>query len=95
MSNILLSLATFFAKFPDKNLIVAYSGGIDSQVLLHALSELKKQLKIDQSILVCHINHGLSENAKMWQNFAQQQCSLLGFPLKIIQVKLEKVPQKA
>lgn len=45
---------------------VAYSGGLDSTVLLHALTILGVQCK------AIHINHGLSINADIWQ----RQCSV-------------------
>ena len=43
--------------------IVAYSGGADSHVLLHALASLE----LPQEILALHVNHGLSPNADNWQ----------------------------
>ena len=42
---------------------IAYSGGLDSHVLLHACAELHKQYAI--TFKAIHINHGLSSNAPM------------------------------
>jgi tRNA(Ile)-lysidine synthase len=95
MSDILSSLETLFVNYPDNNLLVAYSGGVDSQVLLHALATLKTQKRINQSITVCHVNHGLSDNAKTWQEFAVQQCKLVGFPLHICEVNVENISQQS
>jgi len=64
-------------------LIIAYSGGIDSQVLLHALTQLKKNKLISNDMTVCHVNHGLSENAEQWQRFAQQECDKLSVDLVV------------
>ena len=47
------------------NIIIAYSGGVDSQVLLHAIAQLKKQ-QLNNNVTVCHVNHGLSNNAGQW-----------------------------
>lgn len=66
-----------------KTIHIAYSGGLDSSVLLHlyANAELKSTLN------VIHINHKLSPNAKQWQQHCQQQCDALNLPLQIIPVK--------
>ncbi|NMP33246.1 tRNA lysidine(34) synthetase TilS [Thalassotalea sp. M1531] len=70
-------------------LVVAYSGGVDSQVLLHLLYQLKSQLTPFPQIKVCHVNHGLSENAEQWQEFAKQQCSQFGFEIEVVAVELD------
>lgn len=51
-------------------IIVGFSGGLDSTVLLHALAAtcLKKK------ILAVHINHGISPNAHLWQQHCEQFC---------------------
>ncbi len=48
---------------------IAYSGGVDSQVLLF-LS--KKYLKGD--ITALHVNHGISKNAKEWERKSKDYC---------------------
>jgi len=95
MADILTSLESFFLDYSNSNLVVAYSGGVDSQVLLHALAQLKKQQRLNQNIHICHVNHGLSDNANAWQEFATQQCLQANFPLTICQVELELKPQQS
>lgn len=56
---------------------VAYSGGLDSQVLLQSLVKLLGA----ESITAVHINHQLSENADQWQQHCQSCCSELGVAL--------------
>ena len=68
------TLRHFFSNYPTQSLLIAYSGGIDSQVLLHSLATLKKQNTINTNVRVCHIDHGLSANATNWQKFAKEQC---------------------
>ena len=41
MSIIQTSLISFFKSYTNRPIVVAYSGGIDSQVLLHCLAQLK------------------------------------------------------
>ena len=68
------TLNAIFDSHGNVDLIIAYSGGIDSQVLLHALMQLQQNNVINNDITVCHVNHGLSQNAVYWQKFAQQEC---------------------
>ena len=51
---------------------VAYSGGIDSSVLLHALGQQRDQLQSE--LIAIHINHGLSPNAEHWVQHCQSFC---------------------
>lgn len=88
-------LLAFFKNTDEKPIIVAYSGGVDSQVLLAALSTLKQQKKLPNAITVCHVNHGLSTNADDWQQFAEQQCQQFSLPLVVHKLSLEKQPQQS
>jgi tRNA(Ile)-lysidine synthase len=76
------TLKPLLEKYESIELVVAYSGGIDSQVLLHVLAHLYQQKLISNQITVCHVNHGLNENAATWQTFAEQQCAKL--PVKFV-----------
>ncbi len=57
-------------------LYLAYSGGCDSQVLLHLLDTYTKSQGLTLKAL--HLNHGLSSNAAAWQSFCHAQCDSLG-----------------
>ncbi|TKB44144.1 tRNA lysidine(34) synthetase TilS [Thalassotalea mangrovi] len=87
------ALLKFFAEpqLVQKNLLVAYSGGLDSQVLLHALASLKQQGHIATDICAVHINHGLSRNADHWQSFTRQQCEMLDVDYRAIRVDVNNV----
>ena len=95
MNTIETALLTFFSQRANQAIIVAYSGGVDSQVLLAALSKLKQQEKLSQNVKVCHVNHGLSANAPSWQDFATEQCQQFSLPLTIHQLALKKLPQQS
>lgn len=58
-------------------ILVGFSGGLDSTVLLHLLCELLPP----ERITAVHIHHGLSENADDWQQHAKALCQSLGVRL--------------
>ena len=64
-----------------QQIVVGFSGGLDSSVLLHSLSQ-----KVEaHRIMAIHINHGLSENADHWQAHAEDFCQSLGVsPFKLL-----------
>lgn len=63
-------------------ILVAYSGGLDSSVLLHACVQLLSSSKIS-TLNAIHVNHGLSDHADNWQNHCQQVCDLYNVPLLV------------
>lgn len=68
-----------------KRFIVAYSGGLDSHVLLHMISVLRADLD-QRAIMAVHVNHGLSDNAQQWVAHCQAQCEKLGVPLQQFEI---------
>lgn len=77
-----------------RTLTVAYSGGIDSQVLLALtcqLSQLYPQLKLN----AIHVNHGLSTSAHEWQIHCEQQCAQRNVPLKIANVAVKPAARES
>jgi tRNA(Ile)-lysidine synthase len=88
MSKLTTSILTLLKQFPDWPITIAYSGGVDSQVLLHAIAVLRDKQQISNTIIACHVNHGLSANAEKWVEFAQAQCKDLNVPLVVTSVNL-------
>lgn len=72
----------------DQHWVVAYSGGKDSSVLAHLLSELKRRGLVSQVTLL-HIHHGLQEQADDWQMHCEKQAEKfsLGFACQRVEVK--------
>lgn len=95
MTNIESALVSAINNYPKIPLIIAYSGGVDSQVLLHALAKLKHAKKILHKVTVCHVNHGLSANASKWQAFAEQECKKLNLTFVACQVDLQLQAQQS
>jgi tRNA(Ile)-lysidine synthase len=66
---------------------VAYSGGLDSSVLLHLLAEARQLLGF--SLTAVHVHHGLSNQADAWVRHCTQVCSALDVPLAIHHVDVQ------
>ena len=75
-------------KCANPNLVLAFSGGLDSTVLLHLLVSINKSFPFQLS--AHHVHHGLSPNADSWANFCTEFCAKLNVPLTISNVKVEQ-----
>lgn len=64
---------------------VAYSGGLDSSLLLQALVHLQPR----QPILALHVHHGLSPNADAWAEHCRRQCQQLGVTCQVARVEVQ------
>lgn len=81
MKNINDLIKRFFEKFTDKKTMwVAYSGGVDSHVLLHALAHNNIR---QHDIRAIHIHHGLQAEADAWREHSIQQADFLNIPIEI------------
>ena len=71
-----------------RHLLVAFSGGLDSSVLLHLLVGLRQQLP-DLQLRAVHVHHGLSAFADQWVAHCQQQCAVWQLPLVVQHVQVD------
>ncbi|MBI5451263.1 MAG: tRNA lysidine(34) synthetase TilS [Gammaproteobacteria bacterium] len=71
-------------------LVVAYSGGMDSHVLLHALHAVRDQLAAP--VTAVHVHHGLQTQADHWVDHCRGVCQALQIPLHIITVDARARP---
>lgn len=67
--------------------LVAYSGGVDSLVLLRMLAELPNA----PPLVAVHINHQLQAEANRWEQHCRQQAESLGIEFYCQRVQLESV----
>ncbi|WBA86795.1 tRNA lysidine(34) synthetase TilS [Endozoicomonas sp. GU-1] len=67
---------------------VAFSGGVDSTVLLHLLACLRDQGDI-ADVCAVHVHHGLSRYADQWAEHCHSVCEQWQIPLTIARVSLE------
>ena len=65
---------------------VAYSGGLDSSVLLHAVCNLQ----LEVPVFAIHIHHGLSKHADQWLEHCQASCDQYQIELFAHKVNLSR-----
>ncbi|NZA28055.1 tRNA lysidine(34) synthetase TilS [Luteimonas sp. SJ-92] len=66
-------------------LLIGYSGGVDSTVLLHALLESRAPGR-SRGLRAIHVHHGLQPEADAWAAHCRRTCDALGVPLRIVRV---------
>lgn len=69
-----------------KRLVLGFSGGLDSAVLLHIVHQLAPALGV--TLLAIHVHHGLSANAGKWVIHVQDFCQQRGIEYLIKRVKV-------
>jgi tRNA(Ile)-lysidine synthase len=73
---------------PCRHYWVAYSGGLDSHVLLHALATLRPHFSAQLNAV--HIHHGLNPLADQWAQHCQQVCADLEIPCTVRAVNIPR-----
>lgn len=74
---------------PTPKIWVAYSGGVDSHVLLHALVQLRDNgflFSKTSGIAAIHIHHGLHPQAEVWLEHCQTVCQKLDVSCETVRV---------
>ena len=66
--------------------VVAFSGGLDSSVLLLLMVQLRNAAPDFPPLSALHIHHGISANADQWTTHCQQVCDRYDVPLDIQRV---------
>ena len=70
---------------PVKKILVAYSGGLDSHVLLHLLSRISRD---EFDLRAVYINHGLQIQSDDWVEHCKQVCENLSIPYTSLNLSL-------
>lgn len=66
---------------------IAYSGGLDSTVLLHLLVDLAKTQPLPP-LRAIHVHHGLQAAADAWPAHCQAVCDAAGVALRVMHVQV-------
>ncbi|ADV33689.1 tRNA(Ile)-lysidine synthase [Candidatus Blochmanniella vafra str. BVAF] len=77
-----------------RNLLLSYSGGLDSTVLLDILTTLTKNSQIWMKsrkfplfLKAVYVHHGLNEKADDWANHCAHQCQIRDVPFNILYIQ--------
>lgn len=81
-------LSTLRALPSARRYLVAFSGGLDSTVLLHLMAGLSDEF--GGKISALHIDHGLSEHSTEWSSQCRAFCGSLGVPFVLHRVTVEQ-----
>lgn len=65
--------------------LVAFSGGLDSTVLLHALAASVGNTPLE----AVHVHHGMQAAADEWAAHCRRRCEAAGVPLTVVRVEVE------
>lgn len=90
LEEILARVCVFTASCTELNAVrkiaIAYSGGLDSSVLLHLAQRYAANRNIALSAF--HVHHGLSVNADQWLSHCEDACTRLGIRFEARHVNL-------
>ena len=74
---------------PFQKILVGFSGGIDSTVLLHALYQAKNSTHPALQVRAIHIHHGLNVKADAWEQHCAQLCQQWNIPFICCHVEVD------
>lgn len=77
-------LSKFLSKQKPKRLYVAVSGGIDSMVLLDAISSYKNEYIIE----IIHVNHHLTDESSDWQKLVEEKSARYGLKFRSFDISI-------
>ncbi len=88
-------LENLFLLSSHRNYLVAYSGGMDSHVLLHLLATCKNLQFAKINVRAVHVHHGLQEIADSWPKHCQSVCDDFGLPFETLYLDLKVSPSES
>ncbi|MDO8861255.1 tRNA lysidine(34) synthetase TilS [Haliea sp. E1-2-M8] len=69
--------------------LLAFSGGLDSTVLLHLLHDYRQTHPGAPPLTAVHVNHNLQPAAADWERHCERVCAALGVPLLLRKVAVD------
>lgn len=72
----------------DRPVLVGYSGGLDSGVLLHLLASDAAIRR--NGLRAIHVHHGLHPDADAWTAHCERECAALRIPLQVVHVEVDR-----
>lgn len=87
---LLATLTTLTGNQAPARWLVAFSGGMDSAVLLHALAT--SRTKNAPTVIAVHVDHGMHKDSRMWADHCQQFAATLDVEYVGLQVEVAEDP---
>ncbi len=86
LSSAVRPLSLLLAAHPDiRRLIVGYSGGLDSHVLLHLLATHRESWP-ERTLEAVYVDHGLQAASTAWGTHCAQVCHDLGVSFRMLKI---------
>ena len=83
----MIALSEVLSRHEGRPVLVGFSGGLDSSVLLHACAA-SPTLR-ESGLRAIHVHHGLHRDADAWATHCERTCNALEIPLVVVRVSVE------
>ena len=83
----MIALSEVLSRHEGRPVLVGFSGGLDSSVLLHACAA-SPSLR-ESGLRAIHVHHGLHRDAEAWAAHCERTCNALEIPLVVVRVAVE------
>jgi len=85
LQHVIINNLNRLENWQQKKLVVGYSGGLDSTVLLSLVASLKNNFP-ELNIAAIHVNHNLMEQCDLWQQHCEKFCEAIQVPFNSIKI---------
>ena len=82
----MIALSEVLSRHEGRPVLVGFSGGLDSSVLLHACAA-SPSLR-ESGLRAIHVHHGLHRDADAWATHCERTCNALAIPLAVVRVSV-------
>lgn len=77
---------------PHSSILIAFSGGMDSVVLLHLLHQFSS--RYSWRLAALHVHHGISPHADEWAAFCERRCAAYKLSFHLEQIDIQPLREQ-